>query len=150
MSQPKYRPESVIAALEASRGMVATAARALGCSRNTIAAYAKRHAAVREALEDQRELMTDAAEGKLYDRIGAGDAWAVCFYLKTQGKERGYVERSELTGKDGAPLVDHAADLRTILADPEAFALASRLADRLAVAAGHAGAPPDEGGVPPA
>jgi hypothetical protein len=32
------------------------------------------------------------------------DASAVIFFLKTRGKKRGYVERSELTGKDGAPI----------------------------------------------
>jgi hypothetical protein len=33
----------------------------------------------------------------------AGEAWAVCFYLKTQAKDRGYVERSE---------VQHSSEVR--------------------------------------
>jgi hypothetical protein len=33
------------------------------------------------------------------------DASAVIFFLKTRGKKRGYIERSEVTGKDGAPIV---------------------------------------------
>ena len=32
------------------------------------------------------------------------DASAVIFFLKTKGKKRGYVERNEVTGKDGAPI----------------------------------------------
>lgn len=84
--------------------MVSVAARNLGCNRRTIQRYAKRHETVREALEDARELMTDTAELALYKAIRDGEAWAVCFYLKTQGKQRGYVERSEHTGADGGPV----------------------------------------------
>jgi hypothetical protein len=32
------------------------------------------------------------------------DASAVIFFLKSKGKKRGYVERNEVTGKDGAPI----------------------------------------------
>jgi hypothetical protein len=32
------------------------------------------------------------------------DASAVIFFLKTRGKKRGYIERSEVTGKDGTPI----------------------------------------------
>lgn len=36
------------------------------------------------------------------------DASAVIFFLKSKGKKRGYVERNEVTGKDGAPVVPQA------------------------------------------
>jgi hypothetical protein len=38
--------------------------------------------------------MLDNVESALYTAALAGEAWAVCFFLKTQGKARGYVERS--------------------------------------------------------
>jgi len=39
--------------------------------------------------------MMDMAELKLLDAVVMGQPWAILFYLKTQGKDRGYVERSE-------------------------------------------------------
>ena len=48
--------------------------------------------------------MLDNTESALYVAALRGEAWAVCFLLKTQGKSRGYVERAELTGKRGGPL----------------------------------------------
>jgi hypothetical protein len=40
--------------------------------------------------------MIDNVESVLYSKALAGEAWAVCFFLKTQAKHRGYVERQEL------------------------------------------------------
>ena len=36
-----------------------------------------------------------AAEGKLMKKINVEDTTSIIFYLKTQGKERGYIEKSE-------------------------------------------------------
>jgi hypothetical protein len=100
----KYTPEQIIGALAAARGMIAPAARALGCSRNTIKAYMHEYQAIAQTIADEREATTDVAELKLYDAIERGEAWAICFYLKCQAKNRGYVERAELTGSNGAPV----------------------------------------------
>jgi hypothetical protein len=45
--------------------------------------------------------MVDVAESKLMAKIDAGDTTAIIFFLKTQGKGRGYVERQEVTGAEG-------------------------------------------------
>jgi len=39
----------------------------------------------------------------LHKQIGEGNTSATIFYLKTKGKNRGYVERQEITGADGMP-----------------------------------------------
>lgn len=75
--------------------MVSVAARALGCSPQTIHAYRKRHPQVERACQEARDEITDVAELALYEKIREGEGWAVCFYLKTQGRDRGYVERTE-------------------------------------------------------
>lgn len=90
--------------LRASRGMVATAARNLGLSRACVNLRIHNSPALQEVLKDARELVTDRAESKLFEMIEAGEAWAVCFYLKTRGKDRGYVERQEHSGPDGGPI----------------------------------------------
>jgi hypothetical protein len=100
----KYTPEQIIGALEECKGMIAPAARRLGCDRNTIKRYLKEYGEIAQAIADQREAVTDEAELALYDSIKAREAWAVCFYLKCQGKARGYVERAEITGQNGGPV----------------------------------------------
>ena len=102
--KPTYTAEQVITAIRKTRGLVTLTATVLDCTPDTVRNYAKRYATVAEALKEERERMTDIAESALYQKIKDGEGWAVCFYLKTQGKDRGYVERQEVTGKDGAPL----------------------------------------------
>lgn len=102
--QTKYKPEVIVEALNQSNGLISLAARRIGCDRATIYNYRKRFPEVAQAITDQREQMTDVAELSLFNQVKNGEAWAVCFYLKTQGKERGYVERQEHTGKDGEPI----------------------------------------------
>ena len=56
--------------------------------------------------------MLDLAEAKLLVAINNCEAWAVCFFLKTQGKKRQYTERVQVTGENGAPLVPSTVALR--------------------------------------
>jgi hypothetical protein len=39
--------------------------------------------------------MIDNAESKLYAKVVEGDTTALIFFLKTQGRSRGYVEKQE-------------------------------------------------------
>ena len=41
-------------------------------------------------------MFLDYAESKLVENIGKGDTTAIIFTLKTKGKSRGYIERSEV------------------------------------------------------
>jgi hypothetical protein len=100
-----HAPEEVARALTASHGLVSVAARQLGCSRLAVHRHIKRSALVRQALEDAREALLDLAEASLYRQVAAGEGWAVCFILKTLGRDRGYVERREIAGPDGGPIV---------------------------------------------
>lgn len=104
MPSKKYKAHDIVEALNASKGMVYVAARQLNCSANTIYSYAKQYPEVQEAIDQQRGLMVDTAELALWKALQAGEAWAVSLTLKTLGKQRGYVERQELTGGNGAPL----------------------------------------------
>ena len=95
-NKERYTVAEVVAAVQATKGMKAQAARQLGCQWKTIDNYAKRHPTVAAAISQAREEMKDTAELKLYSAILDGEAWAICFFLKTQGKERGYIEKSEV------------------------------------------------------
>ena len=103
-SSPSVKTELIIQALKETRGMVSLAAERVGCAPKTIYARIKDVAAVREVLDTERSKMVDIAEMKLYSAIMAGESWAIALVLKTIGKNRGYVERQELTGADGGPV----------------------------------------------
>jgi hypothetical protein len=96
--------KKIIGAIMRHRGLLAPAAESIGIARSTIYDRAKKSEAIRTAIDEARETMIDKAESKLFESVEARDAWAVQFYLKTQAKNRGYVERSELTGADGGPV----------------------------------------------
>lgn len=97
MAKQRFTPKQVADTLTETRGMVFLAAKKLGCSDDTIYNYAKRYKAVGDALRQQRGQFVDMAELKLWNAVNEGEAWAVQFALRTLGKERGYVERSEVT-----------------------------------------------------
>ena len=65
----KYTPQEIIDALEVSRGLIAPAARNLGCSRDTIRKYLEEYPEVAKAKADMREAVTDSAESSLYRAI---------------------------------------------------------------------------------
>lgn len=105
--RPHYTAEQMIGALQRTKGMVTLAADHLGCTYHTVENYVKRYPSVAEALKRERERILDITELKLVQAINDGEAWAIQFMLKTQGKQRGYVERHEITGKDGESLQIH-------------------------------------------
>ena len=54
-------------------------------------------------VKEIENIALDFAESHLHTQIGGGNTSATIFYLKTKGKNRGYVERQEITGADGMP-----------------------------------------------
>ena len=115
-------------ALRASKGMVSVAAKTLNMTRSGLYDRINKSERLQTVVADEREAMTDTAELALHRAIVGGEAWAVCFYLKTQGKSRGYVERQEVTGADSGPIMIEAIDYRqaiAALAPPAAPALAA-------------------------
>lgn len=97
----EYTAEQVIDAIEQAGGLQTQAAEILGCHRKTIARYIDRYVTVKEAYDAANETQLDLAEKSLFNQIKQGNVTAIIFYLKTKGKNRGYVERRENTGPDG-------------------------------------------------
>jgi len=94
-------PTDVMAqALRNAHGLIAVAAKSLGCHPTTIYRRAARVAAVRQAIEEGREELLDLAEQKLREAVEAGQPWAISLVLKTLGKSRGYTERQEIISTD--------------------------------------------------
>jgi AcrR family transcriptional regulator len=101
----KRAPLSAIGPLIAEKhGNIAAIARALGVSRGTIHNRIDSSPRLKVELEQARQTMLDHVESALYAKVLAGDTTAMIFWLKTQGKRRGWVERTEVTGADGGPI----------------------------------------------
>lgn len=80
------------AALRKHRGLVSTAAGSVGMTREQLHRRIQESVRLKAAVAEARELQLDRTEAMLFQQIDAGEAWAVIYYLKTQGKDRGYVE----------------------------------------------------------
>ena len=86
----------MIEALEKSLGIVTTACKSVGISRQTHYQWMKEDEAYRQEVEGISDIALDFAESKLHKQIENNDTTATIFYLKTKGKKRGYVERTEV------------------------------------------------------
>lgn len=95
----------LLAALAANSGIVASACRAANVSRMTYYRYYNEDPDFKEKADDVKELQKDFAESLILKKMKEGDTTMIIFYAKTQMKDRGYVERRELVGKDGEDLV---------------------------------------------
>lgn len=105
MAKQKLTVEQVIQALEKHQGLAALAAHSLGVTMQTVYNYRDRYPTIAARMKELRERRTDRVELALYDKINAGDTASIIFYLKTQAKDRGYVERQEVTGADGGAVL---------------------------------------------
>jgi hypothetical protein len=104
--------DELIKRIEDTKGNVAAVARSYGVSRVAVYNWMNESAGCRQALEDARETMLDNAESILYKKVLEGSTPELLFFLKTQGKRRGYVERSEVTGADGDAIPISFVDYR--------------------------------------
>jgi len=91
-------------AIENKKGFITQAAKQLGISRRQLHRLVNLHPTVKEALADAREEMKDFTESKMYQAIADGNTTMIIFYAKTQMKDRGYVERQEIVGRDSGPV----------------------------------------------
>lgn len=107
MGKDLYHAGQFIEAIKNSAGIVTTIAQRVGCTWHTARRYIDTHPTVAKAYSDECETLTDVAEAKLFGQINKGEMWAVKYYLSTKGKDRGYTQRTEHTGPDGAPLAIH-------------------------------------------
>lgn len=96
--------EAFLTQLEQSFGLVSTTCRKVGISRSTYYKWRKDDSQFADRADDIKELQKDAVEALILKKMKDGDTSMLIFYAKTQMKDRGYVERTEIVGKDGADL----------------------------------------------
>lgn len=101
----KFTTKEIERALRSHNGYVYAAARSLGCTPKTIYRRLSKVQYLQDALDEIRGFELDYTELKLHEAIERGERWAIALKLKTQGKDRGYSERTEVTGKEGERVV---------------------------------------------
>ena len=93
--------KQAIEAVKGSRGFITAIARRLNISRTQVYNLQNKWPKLAQAIADEREALKDFPESKLFSQIDEGNTTAIIFYLKTQAKDRGYIERQEISGPDG-------------------------------------------------
>lgn len=97
------KKESLLKALEQSLGVVTVACKKAGVPRSTYYKWLSEDENFARQVKDIENIALDFVESKLFENIRDGKTSETIFYLKTKGKNRGYVERQEITGADGMP-----------------------------------------------
>tara|TARA_R110002020_G_scaffold153379_1_gene332770 strand:+ start:175 stop:519 length:345 start_codon:yes stop_codon:yes gene_type:complete len=90
------KKETMLQSLENSLGVVTVACKQADIPRSTYYKWLKEDEVFANAVKDIENIALDFAESQLHTQIKDGSTSATIFYLKTKGKRRGYVERSEL------------------------------------------------------
>lgn len=116
------KKNAMLKALESTLGVVTSACEVVGIDRRTHYRWMNEDEAYRMQVESLTDLAVDFAESQLFELIkgahrevstpdgeviriqDAPNTSATIFYLKTRGKKRGYVERTELAGVNDAPI----------------------------------------------
>jgi hypothetical protein len=93
--QLALKKAALVKAMAECLGVVTIACKQAGVDRGTYYAWMKSDAEFKSAIDDIAEVTLDFAENKLHKLMEKGDTAATIFYLKTKGKKRGYVERTE-------------------------------------------------------
>ena len=90
------KKESILEALEKSLGVVTVACKQSDVPRSTYYKWLNEDEEFSKAVKDIENIALDFGESQLHKQIKDGNTSATIFFLKTKGKKRGYIERSEL------------------------------------------------------
>lgn len=102
--------KAAVQALYENKGNVSVACSAVSIGRTQFYQWKKEDEDFANAVDNVVEFAIDHVESALHRRIDDGDTTAIIFYLKTIGKRRGYVERTEM---------DHSGQINTPLSDAQ-------------------------------
>ena len=95
LSNTNILKKQILVALEKSLGIVTTACKNVGIARVTFYEWLKKDEKFRMSVEKIEDIVLDFAESQLHKKISEGDTASIIVYLKTKGKQRGYIERQE-------------------------------------------------------
>lgn len=92
----KTQQDQFLIAFESSAGNITHACKAIGISRQTYYNWIGEFDDFKKGCEDVKESTIDFAESILLGEIKNKNITATIFFLKTIGRNRGYIERQEM------------------------------------------------------
>lgn len=95
----------MLEALKRNKGLINISCDEVGIRYNTHRNWMMDDETYKAAVDHILNMQGDKVESKLMELVEAGDTSATIFYCKTKLKHRGYTERTEITGKNGEPLI---------------------------------------------
>lgn len=90
------KKQKLLKALEESHGVVTNACRKAGISRAQYYRYLQQDEKFASNVDDIQEQAVDFVESQLFKQIKEGNITGQIFYLKTKGKHRGYIEKTQV------------------------------------------------------
>lgn len=103
--QPEVWKELLLQALQKHIGMVGSACREVGISRNQYHVYYRTDPDFKAKVDEIMEGQIDMVETELLKKIKSGSEKSIHFYLKYKARKRGYQENIDIT-TDGKALTD--------------------------------------------
>jgi hypothetical protein len=97
------KKRQIIEALQMSNGVVKNAVEQVGIHRSTFYDWCHQDEQFAREVNSIRESAIDFVESQMFKRIKEGSDTMIIFFLKTQAKSRGYVEKSELEVNNKTP-----------------------------------------------
>ena len=93
--------EQIANAIISSGGFISRASEMLGMHYSTVHGRIQKVPALRNLVDHINEKLLDYGELELLKAMKRGESWAICFFLKCKGKDRGYIEKQTVvTTKD--------------------------------------------------
>lgn len=116
VGKAQFTAQDFIDAIPGTGGVISAIARRMGCAWRTAQKYIKEYPTVAQAYADECERMLDLAESVIYQNVRIAselqrdgklqvDSSDAKWLLARKGRERGYGDRTEVTGDGGGPLV---------------------------------------------
>jgi len=99
-----FTKDTIVQAIKDSYGITSRVAKRLGVDWHTADKYIKKYKDAQQAQSDEQNFVADLAEGKLFEAINRGEAWAIKFFLSMKGQSRGYISTPVIKLENEEPL----------------------------------------------
>lgn len=100
----KLQKKRMVDAMEKTLGIVTSACKIVDIPRSTHYLWMQTDSEYKKEIDELSEMVLDFAESQLHKQIKEGNTTATIFYLKTKGKKRDYIERTEIKHDGGLEL----------------------------------------------